>query len=376
MSNVDKIITQFEGIVANPGAYVQKNLNKTGKKAIGYFYYAPQELIHAAGMLPVGVWGGNVELSAVRAYFPSFFCSVLQTSLEMGMKGAYDYLSGIIITANCDALRTMGENWKAAVPQVEYISLVQPQNRKIEAAVKYLTAEYEDIKKKLERISGNTITDAALSNSIKIFNKYRQTMREFTKVAQDYPEIVTPSVRNAVIKSAYYMDKAQYTNLLTELIAELKVNSVKKWNGKKIVVSGIKMDSPELLKILEENKLAVVADDLAQETRQFRSDVLENGNPLENLARYWSTMEGCSLLYDPEKKRGNMIVDAVKETGADGVLFCMTKFCDPEEFDYPIFKKQLEAENIPHVYIEIDLETKNDEQARTRMQAFVEIINS
>ncbi|MBP2641851.1 MAG: phenyllactate dehydratase [Firmicutes bacterium] len=374
MSNVNEVIAQFQEVVNQPGDHVKKYIAKTGNKAIGYFYYAPQELIHAAGMLPVGIWGGNIEPSSVRSYLPSFYCGILQTAFEMGMKGLYDCLDGMIIPNLCDSLRASSQNWKVAVPQVEFISLVPPVNRKTEAGVKFLLSEYENIKNTLERISGNKITDQALNNSIKVFNTYRQTMREFTKVARNYPDIITPSIRNAVIKSASFMDKVQYTALVEELIQGLKTLPVKDWDGKKVVVTGIKMDSPALLKILEENNVAVVADDLAQESRLFRSDILQtSANPLENLARYWSTMEGCSLLFDPEKKRCDMIIEDVKETGADGVLFCMTKFCDPEEFDYPIFKKRLDAANIPHVFIETDLETETDEQARTRIQAFTEM---
>lgn len=376
MSKINDTIAQFKKVVSNPGNYVKDYLAKTGNKAVGYFYYAPQELIHAAGMLPVGMWGGNVELSAARTYFPSFYCSILQTALEMGIKGTYDCLNGIIIPANCDSLRAMGQNWKVAVPQVEFISLVQPVNRKTEAGVKFLLTEYEEMKKAMERISGRKITDQALAASIELFNKYRRISREFTKAARDYPDVITPSVRNAILKSAAFMDKEEYTALLTALVFELRKLPVKTWNGTKVVVTGIKMDSPSLLKILEENKVAIVADDLAQETRLFRSDVLlTSKNPLENLARYWSTMEGCSLIFDPDKKRCDMLIEAVKETGAQGVLFCMTKFCDPEEFDYPIFKKKLEANHIPHVYIETDLELENDEQARTRIQAFTEMVN-
>lgn len=375
MTSVSELIGQFRETVNHPANYIKKYLKENNQKAIGYFYYAPQELIYAAGILPVGIWGGNIEPSAARNYLPSFYCSILQTGLEMGIKGAFDFLDGMIIPANCDALRGMGQNWKVAVPQVEFISLVQPFNRKTEAGVKYLISEYENIRSALERISGKKITNEALNNSIAVFNKYRRTMREFTEVAATYPEIITPAVRNTVIKSACYMDKVQYTALVEALITGLKATPAKAWNGKKIVVSGIKMDSPSLLQILEENQIAVVADDLAQETRLFRSDVLQtSNNPLENLAKYWSAMEGCSLLYDPEKKRCDMILDAVKQTGAQGVLFCMTKFCDPEEFDYPIFKKKLEASHIPHVYIETDLELENDEQARTRIQAFAEMI--
>ena len=376
MSTVNEILARLQAVVDHPATEIKDYLDKKETKAIGYMYYAPQELVHAAGMLPVGLWGGAVEPEAARNYLPAFYCGILQTSLEMGIKGMLNILSGVIIPANCDALRGFGENWKAAVPQVEFISIVPPFNRKTEPGKKYMMTEYEVAKKALERISGNAITDEKLKNSISVFNKYRQVIRGFVKTAAKYPEIITPSLRNTVIKSGCFMDKETYTALVADLTEQLNTQPVQPWTGKKVVVSGIKMDSPAILKALEENHVAVVADDLAQETRQFRKDVAEtSSNPLENLANYWAELEGCSLLFDPEKQRCNMIMDEIKATDADGVLFCMTKFCDPEEFDYPIFKKKLDAANISQIYIETDLEVETDEQARTRIQAFSEMVN-
>lgn len=374
MSKVEEIISQLQAVASNPLKSVKKYMKETGNQAIGCMYYTPEEIVHASGMLPVGIWGANIEISAAKKYLPAFYCGILQTSLELGIKGAFDDLSGVIIPSHCDSLRAIGQNWKVAVPQVEYISLVHPVNRKTEAGKKFLVSEYEAIKTKLERISGKTITDEAMNNSIDVYNKYRGIMRKFTKVASDYPDVITPAVRHAIIKSGYFMEKSQFTSLVEELIKELTTNSPKKWDGLKMVVSGIMMDSPELLQLLEENNIAIVADDLAQETRQFRSDVPAGETPLRRLADYWSIMEGCSLIFDPEKKRGEMIIESVKDTNADGVIVCMTKFCDPEEFDYPIIKKQLEEAKIPHVYIETDQQMKDDEQAKTRIQAFKEMV--
>lgn len=376
MNNYDAVLSRIRRVAKNPGAQLKEYISKD-KKAIGCMYYAPEELIHAAGMIPFGIWGGETEISAAKKYFPSFICSILQTSLELGIKGAFDSLSGIIIPANCDPLRTMGQNWKVAVPGVEFIPLVHPVNRKTEAGKKYLLTEYQRIKKTLERISGNLITPEALHNSIKVYNNYRRAMRKFVEVAIDYPTIITPSVRHTVIKAAGFVEKAEYTTWIEELIDDLKENERQKWDGEKIVVSGIMLDSSDILHILEENHINVVSDDLSQETRQFRSDVPEDGKtPMERLVNYWSEMEGCPLLYDPEKKRGEMIIQAVKHTHADGVLFLMMKFCDPEEFDYPIIKKQLEKAHIPQVYIEFEQGNVNAEQARTRIQAFSEMVNA
>ena len=132
----------------------------------------------------------------------------------------------------------------------------------------------------------------------------------------------------------------------------------------------------ELLQVLVDNKVAVVADDLAQESRQFRADVpTEGGTVLERLAMQWTkNMYGCSLLTDREKGRTQMLVDMVNETKADAVILCQMKFCEPEEFDYPIYLKKFNELGIKSLKIEIEQQAVSFEQAATRIQALVETL--
>lgn len=375
MSSFETILSQMKDVIKNPGAVV-KSYKKRGVKVVGCFpVYSPEEIIHAAGMFPMGIWGGSTEIELSKQYLPAFACSIMQSSLEYGLKGNYNDLSAVIIPGMCDTLICMGQNWKVAVPQVEYISLVHPQNRKLEAGIVYLKSEYNNIKKRLEEISGTEITDEKLNKSIQIYNEHRKTMRDFVEVAAEYPNIITPINRNAVIKSAFFMEKSEHTRLVKGLISEILKNSAEKWSGKKVLLSGIIADSEDLLSILAENNIAVVADDLAQETRQFRFDVPEGTDGIDRLARFWSIFEGCSLAYDPEKKRGAIMVQEIEKKKIDGVIFCMMKFCDPEEYDYPIMKKEVEATGVPTLYLEIDQQMKNNEQARTRIQTFAEMLS-
>jgi bcr-type benzoyl-CoA reductase subunit C len=375
MSNFETIILQMKDVINNPGEVV-KSYKKRGVKVVGCFpVYCPEEIIHAAGMFPMGIWGGDTEIELSKQYLPAFACSIMQSSLEYGLKGIYDDLSAVIIPGMCDTLICMGQNWKVAVPQVEYIPLVHPQNRKLEVGIVYLKSEYNNIKKRLEEISGSVITEEKLNESIKIYNDHKKTMREFVEVAANYPNIISPLTRNTVIKSAFFMEKSEHTKLVKALISEVTKKSTEKWSGKKVLLSGIIADSEELLSILAENNIAVAADDLAQETRQFRCDVPEGTDGIDRLARYWSIFEGCSLAYDPQKKRGAIMVSEIVKKKIDGVIFCMMKFCDPEEYDYPLMKKDVEATGVPTLYLEIDQQMKNNEQARTRIQTFAEMLS-
>ncbi len=293
--------------------------------------------------------------------------------MELECNGTYDGLEAVIFSAPCDTLKCMGQKWKGKCPSIQF---VHPQNVVVEGSTAFLAKEYEILKGRLEAIFGEKITDEAIEKAITVYNENRAVMREFCEVAAEYPQVIDPIKRHAVIKARFFMDKVKHTAMVKELIAELKATPVQPWDGKKVVLTGIMAEPNELLQVLIDNKVAVVADDLAQESRQFRADVpTEGGDVLTRLAMQWTkNMYGCSLLTDRDKNRTQMLVDMVKKTGADAVIVCMMKFCDPEEFDYPIYFAKFNEEGIKSLMIEIEQQATSFEQAMTRVQSLVEML--
>lgn len=374
MSKVDTIISELQAIASNPKKAMDDYKAETGKGAVGMIpVYTPEEIVYAAGRLPIGCWGAQTEISKARAYLPPFACSIMQSIMELECGGVYDDLEAVIFSAPCDTLKCMGQKWKGKCPSIQF---VHPQNVIVEGSTQFLVTEYAIVKEKLEKIFGETISDEAIEKAIVVYNEHRATMREFCKVAAEYPQVIDPIKRHAVIKAGFFMDKAKHTAAVKELIAELKAMPVQPWDGKKVVLTGIMAEPNELLQVLVDNKVAVVADDLAQESRQFRADVpMEGGSVLERLAMQWTkNMYGCSLLTDRDKGRSDMLVNMVKESGADAVIVMMMKFCDPEEFDYPMYFQKLNAADIKSLKIEIDQQSNTFEQAATRIQALVETL--
>ena len=71
-----------------------------------------------------------------------------------------------------------------------------------------------------------------------------------------------------------------------------------------------------------------------------------------------------------------MLIDMAKDEKikADAVVVCIMKFCNPEEFDYPIYYQEFEDADIKNIMIEIDLEMTAFEQIKTRIQSFNEML--
>ena len=375
MRTAKEIINEFKAIADNPRKAMDDYKKETGKGAVGIMpVYCPEEIVHAAGYLPIGMWGAQKkQISKARTYLPPFACSIMQSVMDLQLEGVYDDLEAVIFSVPCDTLKCMSQKWNRPVPAIVF---THPQNRKIakDAANVFAREEFNIVKEKLEDILDVHISNKAIKNSIAVYNENRAACREFSDVAAEYAAVVTPSDRHAVIKARWFMEKSRHTALVKELIAALKAEPAPEFKGKKIIVTGIQVEPYDVLDIFQENGFAIVADDLAQETRNFRQDVPDDDDALMALARAWNEFDGCSLATDANKPKGQMIIDAVKKYGADAVVVCMMKFCDPEEFDYPILLQEFEAAGVKNLYIEVDQESTAFEQVKTRIQTFAEIL--
>ena len=375
MRTAKEIINEFKAIADNPRKAMDDYKKETGKGAVGIMpVYCPEEIVHAAGYLPIGMWGAQKkQISKARTYLPPFACSIMQSVMELQLEGVYDDLEAVIFSVPCDTLKCMSQKWNRPVPAIVF---THPQDRKIakDAANVFAREEFNIVKEKLEDILDVHISNKAIKNSIAVYNENRAACREFSDVAAEYAAVVTPSDRHAVIKARWFMEKSRHTALVKELIAALKAEPAPEFKGKKIIVTGIQVEPYDVLDIFQENGFAIVADDLAQETRNFRQDVPDDDDALMALARAWNEFDGCSLATDANKPKGQMIIDAVKKYGADAVVVCMMKFCDPEEFDYPILLQEFEAAGVKNLYIEVDQESTAFEQVKTRIQTFAEIL--
>ncbi len=377
MSRIDELLNQFSDIAANPRKQLDKYLAQ-GKKAIGCFpYYAPEEIVYAADMVPFGLWGyTGGKINKAKEYFASFYCTIAQLILEMGLDGTLDDLSGVIVTTMCDTLRPLSQNFRVAVPQLPFMFLAHPQNRRPEYGITFTHHQYTTVREKLEEIGGKPVTDESIQNAIKVYNKSRAARRKFIELAGKHPELVSATNRNAVLKSAYFTLKDEHTVLVEELNALLEAAPEVEWKGTKVVTSGILIDSPALLQIFDDNNIAIVADDVAHESRAIAVDAPETeADPVRALALQFAAQDNDVLLYDPEiNKRPAYMVDKVKNSGAQGVVIMMMQFCDPEEMEYPSLKKGLDDAGIPHVMIGMDQQMTDFGQAKTSLQAFADVL--
>ncbi len=377
--SMNALLDEFKNIAESPKKQLD-GYKKQGKKAIGVLpYYAPEELVYAAGMVPFGMWGSTKKtISRAKEYCATFYCTIAQLALEMLLDGTMDDLDGIITPTICDTLRPMSQNFRVSMGEkMPVIFLAHPQNRFDSFGLQFCVDQYAHVKKELEKITGKEITNDDIQNAIKVYNESRAARRRFVALASEHCDVITPTKRSAVLKASWFMLKDEYTVKLNELNEELAKLPVCDWKGTKVVTSGIICDNPSLLAAFEENHIAIAADDVAHESRAFRVDVPEDSDGLKALAQQFANIDYEVLLYDPESsknRRGEFVANLVKESGAQGLVLFMQQFCDPEEMEYPYLKKALDAAHIPHIKLGIDQQMRDFGQARTAIQAFADVL--
>ena len=374
--NLKELLECFHEAASDPQKLMKKYLEEGKKVVLVAPVYTPEEVIHSMGFVPMGAWGGDMQLNEAKKYFPAFICSIMQSIVELGMQGVYDGASAIVIPSLCDSLKVLGQNWKYAVKSIPFIPMTYPQNRKPDFGKAFTKAGYERVASDLEKATGVKFDEEKLDASIAVYNAHNALMRQLPAALAAHPEI-TNAQRSDIFKSATFMLKEEHSELVKALVAALDKEQPAEKNVIRIMTSGILADAPGLLEILDENGMQIVCDDVAAESRQYRTDAPEAGEPgtaLDRLAEKFARMDNCSVLYDVEKKRVDLIVEEAKKADAKGVLVLLTKFCDPEEFDYPLIKKACQKADLPCVLIEIDRQMVNYEQARTAVETFRDLL--
>jgi benzoyl-CoA reductase subunit C len=377
---LDGLLDHCRQLVADPpgAAAARWKAGHPGGRAVAvYPVWAPAELIHAAGMLPVALLGGgtSVELTHADARFQSFVCSIAKSSLELGFQGRLDAIDGLVFSNICDVARNLasiyGRNFPAAV--VEYLHL--PQNSTSPAVAAYAAAELRRLANRFERAFGLPVTEAALEKSIGIYDGLRARLRALYALRIEAPHRLSTTELYLVQRAATLAPVEESLGWLDTLLAELPGRPARPRDRLRVVVEGAFCEQPPLglLDVLEEAGCYVVEDDLLLGWRWFVADVDGPGDPFERLGRaYVDRAVPSSTRHESRAHRADGLVEKVRRSRAAAVVFLPAKFCEPALFDYVLMKQGLDRAGIPHLLVEFEEKMWTFERTRNEIETFVE----
>ena len=188
----------------------------TDRKAVGHMpIYVPRELIHACGMLPVGVLGGGDRLEIIRgdAYFQSYICHIPRSTIELALSGRLDGLDGMLFPSICDVIRNLSGMWKILFPDryVRYVDV--PQNFSPEVGGEFWRRELEQLWNDLADLAGCTTSDEELGRSIAVYNENRREIRDLYEARSREPWVYPASELYLVVRAGNLMPPEEHTLL-------------------------------------------------------------------------------------------------------------------------------------------------------------------
>ncbi len=327
----------------------------SGRKAIGYMpIYVPREIIHAAGMLPVGVLGGGDRLEVIHgdAFYQSYICRIPRSTVELGVTGRLDCLDGMLFPSICDVIRNLSGMWQMMYPEKYARYFDVPQNFSDSVGGDYYLHELQQLRDDLAALAGHDITDAALTASIKVYNENRRAIGRLYDLRSSEPWRVRASDVFLLLRAGMLLPVETHTALLEEYIAAAEAEARPKRDNCRVILHGSFCEQPplSLIKSIEMAGCYIVDDDLLLITRWMLQDVPEDGDPMQNLAQaFLHHSTETSAKYQPcAEKKGAFLIDNVAKRAAEGVIFAAPSFCDPALLDRPMMQDALAEAGIPY----------------------------
>ncbi len=346
-----------------------------GRKVAGFMCsYAPQELFHAAGYLPVRILGREGGATLADEIIQPYACSFARSALDSALANEFDFLRLAVFSHTCDTMQNVADLWRRNRPEMAVIVVSVPTQTEGAPARTFFRRELQRVRQAVEALAG-PVADDALWDSIRLYQKHRAAMRRLYEVRRTHPGVISGSEMLAVVTASFFMEKQAHLELITRL-ADAVAACPEDTPGPRpaVLVAGSVCQNADFIKAIEESGCAVVDDDLCMGSRSFSLPDPPDGDPLESLAEIYLARTPCPAFHKPGFDAAQHMLDRARAAQADGVVFLLTKFCDPWFFDYPYISRTLEAAEMPTLLLEVEQHLPAPAQLRTRVEAFAEML--
>ena len=370
---LDELLYQCRELLEDMSFPTVKRWREQGGKVVGHFQvYFPEEIAHAAGALPFKVRGAPLEPTRADSHFGSYLCSILKTSLELALSQRAE-LDLFVTHPICDAARNLAGVWGRNVPypcQILYL----PQNPNSAHAAEYLRGEYDRLRRAVEAVTGQVVSDPGLRRSLAIYNENRALLRQLYVLKRESPWLVSADEAYMLVAVGGLIRREEHNALLGYALPLLRQRNARRHDRIRVVFEGGFCEQPPLDLIRAIGRSCyVVDDDLLIGLRWLTSDIIANGDPLGALAEAYLERSSYSpVQHDLRKPKEQMLLQRIKDAGAQAAIITAAKMCEPGLEEQVAYTKALERENIPYFVSEFEENMTSFDQLEIQLETFVE----
>ncbi len=370
---LDGVLYQCRELIEDPKFPTVQRWRASGGKIVGHFQvYFPEEIAHAAGVLPFKLRGAPLEPLKADSHFGSYLCSIVKTSLELVLSKHIE-LDMFVTHPICDAARNLAGVWgrNFSFPcQILYL----PQNANSSHASEYLRGEYDRLKRCIEEIAGRSVTDDDLRNSLHVFNQNRALLRELYAIKRDTPWLLSMDEAYSLLCVGGMIPREEHNEMLRAVLPLIRERSVKRQDKIRVVFEGGFCEQPPLDLIRTIGRTCyVVDDDLLIGLRWILEDVPLDGDPLSHLAEAYLEKSSYSpVQHDLRKPKEAMLLRRVADSKAEAVIVTAAKMCEPGLEEQVAYTRSLDKEQVPYFVSEFEENMSSFDHLEIQLETFVE----
>jgi benzoyl-CoA reductase/2-hydroxyglutaryl-CoA dehydratase subunit BcrC/BadD/HgdB len=357
-----------------------EQLKKEGKKIVGYIPagYVPEEIIWAGGAIPVAYNKGGSHDAVLKSieYMPRVYdtyarCQIGYWGLEDPLYRIADLMVVPCVDKNVQAIGDCWEMWT----DTELFRLGVPRNNTTEHAYKYYIAILNVLKNKIEKLTGNTITDDNLRDEIDTANKIRFLLKQISESRKADEPPISGSDYVKLHHASMLADRKLMVEHLESIYQELKNTKGKKGPRVYIIGSTIAEGDYKIYDILESAGVNVVMEDFSGGMRPYLQQVENSGDPIQAITNgYFKDRSPLPACFRPSNGRLSLLLEQAKDFKADGIICYTMLYNESCEIEGIHFGRLAEKAGFPFLRLTSDYDEGEYESLRTRIEAFVESI--
>ncbi len=370
---LDDALRECRDLAEDVDCVTLKRWRKNGGKVLGHFQvYFPEELAHAAGMLPWKVRGATVPPTHADSRFGSYLCSILKSSLEQQLNGNME-LDMFVSHPICDAARNLAAIWGRNFDypcQILYL----PQNPNSGHSATYLRGEYRRILDLIETVAGVKVTDDDLARSIQVFNRNRELLRELYAIKRETPWLIAAEDAYALTAIAGMIPREEHNELMETVLPQIRARTAKRQDRIRLVFEGGFCEQPsiDLVRMLGRS-CYVVDDDFLIGLRYLTEDVPAGDDPLFALAESYIERSSYSpVQHDLRKPKEKMLLKRIRDSRAEAAVIAAAKMCEPGLEEQVAYTHSLDELEIPYFVSEFEENENSFDHLELQLETFVE----
>ena len=367
-----------------------KELKAEGRKVIGYLDIFPVlEMLTALDLIPYRILGDMSEpITKADTCLPTVVCPFLRSVMDLGLKGRYDFLDGVVMAHGCEVAEKTAHIWRIYL-NPPYTHFIDTPHTTHAAAQKQHKELLKDFKKTLETFIGKELSVVKLRKAVEVHNQQRALVRELYDLRKPDPPLISGVEILQVMVALASLPVTEGSELLRQVIGEVKQRQdgpAKK--AARLLVLGSIIDNTAIIDLIESVGANVVMDDTSLGSRAYFASVALTEDPLDGLAyRYLVELKSPrtfreTVLSEAKRKdymtdlenRFGYLKDYAREWKVNGVILEALRYCDIHGYEVPGLKDYLDSIGLPNIYLEHDYSKAALAPLRTRVQAFLEVI--